>query len=85
MQTNNPLFDDLARLLTGAAGIVQGTAQEIETAVRAQVERMLLDLGLVRREEFDAVKEMAIRTADELDAVKARLAALEASGIPPSS
>ncbi len=51
MQTTNPWLDDLARLLTGAAGVVQGTKAEVETAVKAQFERMLLDMGLVRREE----------------------------------
>ncbi len=79
MQTSNPFFDDLARLATGAAGAFQGARQEVETAFRAQIERFIVDLDLVQRHEFDAVKALAAANADRVEALEARVAALEAA------
>lgn len=74
MQSNNPFFDELARLMTGAAGAAQGVRREIETLFRSQGERLASELELVRREEFEA----------RLTALEARLTALEkTSGIEP--
>lgn len=77
-QTNNRLVDDLARLATDAAAVAQGARREVETAVRAQMERILADANVVHRDEFEAVKAIAMRAADEADQLRARVEALEA-------
>jgi BMFP domain-containing protein YqiC len=74
----NRMLDEFARLMTDAAGAAQGLRQEAETAMRAQMERFMNSMDLVKREEFEAVREMAIKARDENDALKARLEALEA-------
>ena len=78
MQTNNPFLDDLAKLATGAAGAVQGMRQEMENAMRARFERLIVDMELVPRAEFDAVKAMAAAALDRIEALEARVTALEA-------
>ena len=80
MSTNNRFFDDIGRMMTGAAGVAKGMRDEAETAVRGQVERWLADMDLVTREEFDAVREMAVKAREENAALKARLDALEEKG-----
>ncbi|MGO3933975.1 accessory factor UbiK family protein [Rhodopseudomonas pseudopalustris] len=77
-QTSNRLFDEIGRLMNDAAGAAQGVKREIETVVRTQAERVLRDLDLVKREEFEVVKDMAKLAREENDALKARIAALEA-------
>jgi BMFP domain-containing protein YqiC len=77
-QTSNRLLDEFAKLMTDMAGVAQGMRREVETAFRSQAERFLNDMDLVRREEFDAVKEMAARARDEADSLKKRISALEA-------
>jgi BMFP domain-containing protein YqiC len=74
----NRMMDEFARLMTDAAGAAQGVRREVETAFQAQAERFLNNMDLVRRDEFDVVREMAIKARDENDALKARLEALEA-------
>ena len=74
----NRLFDDFARLMTDAAGAAQGVRKEVETAFHAQAERFLNTMDVVKREEFEAVREMAARARDENEALKARIEALEA-------
>ncbi|HET7716602.1 MAG TPA: accessory factor UbiK family protein [Bauldia sp.] len=77
-QTSNRLFDELARLMTDAANVAQGVRREASTAFRSQAERLINDLDLVRRDDFDAVKEMASRAREENEKLAARVAALEA-------
>ena len=72
------LLDDVARLFTDAAGMAQGVRREAEGVVRAQFERMIRDLDVVSREEFEAVREMAILARDENERLAERVAALEA-------
>ncbi|MEH2510627.1 BMFP domain-containing protein YqiC [Nitrobacteraceae bacterium AZCC 1564] len=76
-QTTNRFFDDVARLMNDAAGAAQGVKREMETVIRGQAERILRDLDLVKREEFEAVKDMARLAREENDALKARIEALE--------
>ncbi len=78
-QTTNRLFDEVARLMNDAAGVASGLRREVETVVRHQAERILRDLDLVKREEFEAVKDMARLTREENDRLRDRIAALEAS------
>jgi BMFP domain-containing protein YqiC len=76
-QSNNRLLDELAKLMTDAAGAAQGIRREVETLMKAQAERLLRDLDLVQREEFEAVKEMAAKAREENERLSARVAALE--------
>ena len=87
VQTTNRFFDEVARLMNDAAGVAQGVRREFETLFRSQAERILRDLDLVQREEFEAVKDMARLAREENEALKARIAALEAKTVgtsPPS-
>ena len=77
-QTNNRFFDEVGRLMNDAAGVATGARREFDTFMRTQAERMLRDLDVVKREEFEAVKEMARLAREENEALKARIAALEA-------
>ena len=72
------IFDEFAKLMTDAAGAAQGMKREAETMFHAQADRVMNGLDIVKREEFDAVREMAIKARDENDALKARIEALEA-------
>lgn len=74
----NRILDDFAKLMTDAAGAAQGVRREMETAFRAQGERLLNSMDIVKREEFEAVREMALKAREENDALLARIAALEA-------
>jgi BMFP domain-containing protein YqiC len=76
--TQTRFFDELAKLMTNAAGAAQGVRREIDTLVQAQMERILNNMELVKREEFEAVKAMAQKAREENDALSARLQALEA-------
>jgi len=77
METRRRLLDDLAKLATGAAGIVQGTSREVEQLVRQRCERLLDSFDLVTREEFEVVKAMAEAARLENEALAGRLEALE--------
>jgi len=77
-QTHNRILDDMARLMTDAAGLAQGVKREAETVMRTQLERLLSTMDVVAREEFEAVRDMAILARDENDRLQARIAALEA-------
>lgn len=78
MQTQNRLFDDLARVAGGALGAMSGLREELELLVRTRLERALSDMDLVTREEFDVVKAMAQEARSENAALLARIEALEA-------
>lgn len=77
-QTSNRFFDEVARLMNDAAGVAHGVRREFDTLFKTQAERILGDLDLVKREEFEAVKDMARLAREENEALKARIAALEA-------
>ena len=77
-QTTNRFFDEMARLMNDAAGVAQGVRREFDTMFRDQAERILRDFDVVRREEFEAVKEAVRLAREENEALKARVAALEA-------
>jgi BMFP domain-containing protein YqiC len=78
-QTSNRFFDEMARLMNDAAGVAHGVRREFDTLLRNQAERMLRDLDVVKREEFEAVKEMARLAREENETLAARVAALEAA------
>ena len=77
MQTESKILDDLARLVGGAVGAANGARQELEQIIRARMERMLAHMDLVPREEFEAVRAMAIKAREEQEALASRVAALE--------
>ena len=78
MSSQTRFFDELAKVFSGAAGVAQGLRKEIDSLVKAQVDRLVADLDLVRREELEVVKEMASRSRQEVKALKAKVAELEA-------
>jgi BMFP domain-containing protein YqiC len=85
VQTTGRLYDEIARLMNDAAGVAQGVRREFDTVMRTQAERILRDLDLVHREDLEAVKEMARLAREENEALKARIAALEAKlATPPA-
>ena len=82
VQTTGRLYDELARLMNDAAGVASGVRREFDTLLRSQAERLLRDMDVVQREEFEAVKEMARLAREENEALKARVAALEGKLAP---
>ena len=75
--TSSRFFDEIAKVMNSAAGAAQGVRREIDGLVKSQVERVLNELEVVKREEFDAVKEMAGRAREENDRLLGRIAELE--------
>jgi len=80
MNTNGPnrILDELSKLVTDAAGAAQGVRKEVETAFRAQAERMLNSMEIPQREEFEAARDMAAKARAENESLLARIEALEA-------
>ncbi|WP_174279129.1 accessory factor UbiK family protein [Sphingomonas bacterium] len=84
MQSENRLFDDLAKVLNGAAGTLAGVGREAQENARARAREWVGGLDFVSRDEFEAVKAMAVAARDEADALKARLEALEGRHAVPA-
>lgn len=78
MQPGNKLFDDMSKLMTNAMGVAQGAKTEAETAMKGMIDRWMADRNFVSRDEFDAVRAMALKAREENMALELRLAALEA-------
>ncbi len=78
MQTDNHILDQLAKAVSDAAGAADGVRREAETVMRSQLQRLLADMELVTREEFEVVRDLAAAARAEADALRARLDALEA-------
>jgi BMFP domain-containing protein YqiC len=74
----NRILDEFAKLVTDAAGAAQGVRREVETAFKGQAERILNTMDVVQREEFEAMREMALKTRAESENLAARVAELEA-------
>ncbi|WP_157219309.1 accessory factor UbiK family protein [Flavisphingomonas formosensis] len=81
MQSENKLFDDLVKMMNGAAGTLAGMGREAESTARSKAKEWIGGLDFVSREEFEAVKAMAAAARDEADALKARLDALEKAAV----
>lgn len=79
MQTRNKFLDDMSQLMTNAMGVAQGAKTEAETAFKGFVDRWMADRDFVTREEFDAVRAMAVKAREENTALEARIVALEAA------
>lgn len=77
-QKSGRLFDDLSRLVSDASGVAQGVRREAETVLKGQVERLLAAMDVVTREEFEAVKQMAVLARDENERLERRIKEIEA-------
>ncbi|MDO5620542.1 MAG: accessory factor UbiK family protein [Paracoccus sp. (in: a-proteobacteria)] len=80
MTGQNRFFDDMSKLMTNAMGVAQGAKDEAGNAMNAWVDRFLADRDFVTREEFEAVREMAVKARTENAELRARIEALEAKG-----
>ena len=76
--TSSRFFDELAKLMGNAAGAAQGVRKEVDNLVQSQVERILNNMNVVKREEFDVVRDMAEKARSENDRLSKRLDELEA-------
>ena len=77
MSQNSRIFDDLGRLMNEAAGVADGVRREVETAVKSQAQRFVADMDLVKREDFDALRELVQVQDEEIDALRKEVAALK--------
>ncbi len=77
MQTRSPILDDLADIMTSAAGAVSGVGEEVKSALRTQADRFIADMDLVSREEFDALKALCQKLAADNEALHSKIDALE--------
>ena len=85
MQSENRLFDDFVKMMNGAAGTLAGMGREAEAGIKDRAKDWIGGLDFVTREEFEAVKAMAVAARDEADALRARLDALEAKAAKPKA
>ena len=84
MQSQNRIFDDLVKMVNGAAGTIAGMGREAEASTRERAKEWIGGLDFVPREEFEAVKAMAAAARDDADALRKRLDAIEASLSAPT-
>ena len=77
MASNSRIFDDLGKLMNEAAGVADGVRREIETVIKSQGERWVADMDLVKREDFDALRELVQAQGEEVKQLRAELAALK--------
>ncbi|WP_374622187.1 accessory factor UbiK family protein [Devosia sp.] len=76
MTQGSKLFDELGKLMNNAAGVADGVRREIETAVKSQLERLVNDMDLVKREDYDALRELVMAQSAEIKELKAAVEAL---------
>jgi BMFP domain-containing protein YqiC len=79
MRLENRFFDDIARVVQGAAGVAAGLRQEVEQMVNTQLERLVVSMDMVSRDEFEALRAMALKALSEQEALAGRLARAEAA------
>ena len=77
MNTNNRIFDDLGKLMNEAAGVADGVRREIETVVKSQAERFINDMDLVKREDYDALRELVQAQGEEIARLRGEIAAMK--------
>ncbi|MCY7279637.1 MAG: accessory factor UbiK family protein [Sphingomonas bacterium] len=85
MQSENRIFDDLAKMMNGVAGTVAGMGREAEGSMREKMREWVGGMDFVARDEFEAVKAMAAAARDENDALRKRLDALEKGAKPKAA
>jgi BMFP domain-containing protein YqiC len=77
MTQGGKIFDELGKLMNNAAGVADGVRREIETAVKSQLERLVADMDLVKREDYDALRELVQAQSAELKELKAAVESLK--------
>jgi BMFP domain-containing protein YqiC len=77
MTQGSKIFDELGKLMNNAAGVADGVRREIETAVKSQLERLVADMDLVKREDYDALRELVQAQSTELKELKAAVESLK--------
>ncbi len=77
-QTTNPFLDQFAKMMTDAAGVASSAKREVDSLVKSQIDRLLRDADVVTREEFEAVREMAVLARDENEKLSTKISELEA-------
>ncbi len=77
MTQSSRIFDDLGRLMNEAAGVADGVRREVETVVKSQAERFVADMDLVKREDFDVLRELVQAQGEEIAALRKELAGLK--------
>ena len=82
MQSQNRIFDDFVKMMNGVAGTMAGVGREAESSMREKMREWVGGMDFVARDEFDAVKAMAVAARDENDALKKRIEALESAAKP---
>ncbi|WP_114228064.1 MULTISPECIES: accessory factor UbiK family protein [Sphingomonas] len=85
MQSQNRLFDDFVKIMNGAAGTVAGMTREAQDGIKERMREFVGGMDFVSRDEFEAVKAMAATAREEVEALRNRLAALEARGAPAAA
>jgi BMFP domain-containing protein YqiC len=80
MNQNNRIFDGLGRVMNEAAGVADGVRREVETVMKSQAQRLVNDMELVKREDFDALRELVQVQGEEIDALRKEIAALRDAG-----
>ena len=85
MAQSSRILDNMGRMMNDAAGVADGVRREVESMVRAQAERFVMDMNLVKREDYDALRELVQAQSAELKALKAEVAALKGTGTPPAA
>jgi BMFP domain-containing protein YqiC len=85
MQSENRFFDDLGKIINGAAGTIAGVGREFEANAKEKAREWMAGMDFVSREEFEAVKVMAATAREECEQLKARLDALERNSVPKAS
>jgi len=85
MQSQNRIFDDLVKMMNGVAGTMAGVGREAEASMRDKMREWVGGMDFVARDEFDAVKAMAVAARDENDALRKRIEALEAAAKPAAT
>jgi BMFP domain-containing protein YqiC len=85
MAQSSRILDNVGRLMNDAAGMADGVRREVESMVRAQAERFIMDMDLVKREDYDALRELVQAQSRELAALKADVAALKSGSTPPAN
>lgn len=80
MSQGSKIFDELGKLMNNAAGVADGVRREIETVVKSQLERLVADMNLVKREDYDALRELVQAQSAELKALKTEIETLKSKG-----
>ena len=78
MNQSSRIFDDLGKLMNEAAGVADGVRREVETVVKAQAQRFIADMDLVKREDYDALRELVQAQSDDIAQLRKELASFRA-------